>query len=102
MPPGEWRAYGRSGLAQRYSPLTLITPENGTKAGDAVMRMRCRDTEPHGIDSNDPSSSSPGLVRGSAKGPRAASRPRARPSSPSSRVLTRASSPGSRCRSTAG
>jgi quinoprotein glucose dehydrogenase len=37
MPPGEWRAYGRSGLAQRYSPLTLITPENGTKAGDAVI-----------------------------------------------------------------
>jgi quinoprotein glucose dehydrogenase len=28
VPPGEWHAYGRTGLGQRYSPLTLITPEN--------------------------------------------------------------------------
>lgn len=27
-PPGEWRAYGRTGHAQRYSPLAQITPEN--------------------------------------------------------------------------
>src|SRR5690606_37051462 len=27
-PPGEWHAYGRTGYAQRYSPLAQITPEN--------------------------------------------------------------------------
>ncbi|MDW5378471.1 glucose/quinate/shikimate family membrane-bound PQQ-dependent dehydrogenase [Halomonas sp. HP20-15] len=28
LPPGEWHAYGRTGLGQRYSPLDEITPDN--------------------------------------------------------------------------
>jgi quinoprotein glucose dehydrogenase len=28
VPPGDWHAYGRTGQAQRYSPLDQITPEN--------------------------------------------------------------------------
>ncbi|WP_439597550.1 membrane-bound PQQ-dependent dehydrogenase, glucose/quinate/shikimate family [Falsiroseomonas sp.] len=28
IPPGEWHAYGRTGLGQRFSPLDQITPEN--------------------------------------------------------------------------
>ncbi|BDA86850.1 glucose dehydrogenase [Aureimonas sp. SA4125] len=28
MPDGEWQAYGRTGMGQRFSPLTEITPEN--------------------------------------------------------------------------
>jgi len=28
VPAGEWHAYGRTGMAQRYSPLDQITPEN--------------------------------------------------------------------------
>jgi quinoprotein glucose dehydrogenase len=28
VPPGEWHAYGRTGMGQRYSPLDQITPEN--------------------------------------------------------------------------
>ncbi|CAN5897872.1 glucose/quinate/shikimate family membrane-bound PQQ-dependent dehydrogenase [soil metagenome] len=28
MPPGEWRAYGRTGYGQRYSPLAQLTPAN--------------------------------------------------------------------------
>ena len=28
VPPGEWVAYGRTGLGQRYSPLAQITPAN--------------------------------------------------------------------------
>ncbi|VTU17560.1 Quinoprotein glucose dehydrogenase [Variovorax sp. PBL-H6] len=28
VPPGEWQAYGRTGMGQRYSPLTQITPAN--------------------------------------------------------------------------
>ncbi|MGF7208472.1 quinoprotein glucose dehydrogenase [Skermanella aerolata] len=31
VPPGEWHAYGRTGHAQRYSPLDQITPENVSK-----------------------------------------------------------------------
>ena len=35
VPPGEWRAYGRTAQAQRYSPLDQITPAN-------VVQTRCR------------------------------------------------------------
>ena len=28
VPRGEWHAYGRTGMGQRYSPLDLITPDN--------------------------------------------------------------------------
>ena len=31
LPPGEWHAYGRTGLGQRYSPLAQITPQNAGK-----------------------------------------------------------------------
>ena len=31
VPPGEWRAYGRTAQAQRYSPLDQITPANVSK-----------------------------------------------------------------------
>lgn len=31
LPPGEWHAYGRTGLGQRYSPLSQITPQNAAK-----------------------------------------------------------------------
>ncbi|MBU8537218.1 membrane-bound PQQ-dependent dehydrogenase, glucose/quinate/shikimate family [Falsiroseomonas tokyonensis] len=43
VPPGEWHAYGRSGLGQRFSPLDQITPQNIARL-EVAWQYRTGDT----------------------------------------------------------